>query len=202
MLGFGGALIFCYLRGEKSERAQAMDLKDTQVVAPKSFWGEAAKWGLYMGVLLGAVCVVQIGWMKLDVPWWINALMYTVYIVLLYAGIASWRKQRAGGYISYGQCMQFGVMQSVFSGVVYLLVWLIMALYIRPEYTGKMREYVLKALRQSVDEEQLELALRSAAFYTSAFFLAVSAFVGAVLNGIFVSLVVSIFLKRNRPISE
>lgn len=155
-----------------------------------------------MGVLLGTICVVQVGWMMLDVPWWVNALMYVVYIVLLYAGIASWRKQRAGGYITYGQCMQFGVMQSVFAAFVYLLVWLIMALYIKPEYSGKMREYVLKALRQSVGEEQLELALRSAAFYTSAVFLAASAFVGTVLNGIFVSLVVSIFLKRNRPISE
>lgn len=179
-----------------------MDLKDTKVVAPKSFWGETAKWGLYMGVLLGAVCVMQIGWMMFDVPWWINAFMYAVYIVFLYAGIVSWRKQRAGGYISYGQCMQFGVMQSVFAAVVYLLVWLIMALYIKPEYSGKMRDYVLKALRQSLDEEQLELALRSAAFYTSAVFLAVSAFVGTVLSGTFVSLVVSIFLKRNRPISE
>lgn len=161
----------------------------------KSLAAHASKYGALLGGLLVLFSLLMyILNTSFDSP--LLMLEYLFYIGILIWGIKSFREQ-SGGYIRYGRALGTGVLISLFASVVLAFYTYIYTKYIDPGYLDKMFMFMQeKYAQKGVPDDRAEEMIDMMGKFMGPGFMAFSAILNAVFRGTIISLIVSIFLKK------
>ncbi|MGE5428421.1 MAG: DUF4199 domain-containing protein [Methylococcaceae bacterium] len=160
-----------------------------------TFWKTAALYGLYLGIALTLFYVIlYVAGQTL------NKTLALISYPLLAIGITmaqiNYRDRELNGTISYGQSVGFGVALMFFVGIITTLYNLII-FKTDPsliEQAKTMQEEAM--LQKGMSEDQIEAAMSIASKMFTPGWMAIMGLFGSVLIGTIISLVTSIFVKR------
>lgn len=160
-----------------------------------TFWKTAALYGLYLGIVLTLFYVIlYVAGQSQN-----RALAFISYPILA-VGIVmaqiNYRDRELDGYISYGQAVGFGAALMLFVGIIITLYNLII-FKIDPsliEQAKIMQEEAM--LKKGMSEDQIEAAMAIASKMLTPGWMAIMTLIGMVFMGTIISLITSIFVKK------
>lgn len=131
----------------------------------------------------------------------LGILQWIIFTGGLYYGIKHYRDQFSGGYITYGRSLGLGVLISVFVGVILGIFTYLLYAVIDPELMEKsMKLAQEEMLKSGMSEERVEAATKMQRTFNSPTMMLFSSVFSFALIGTIISLVVSIFTKKEKPI--
>lgn len=160
-----------------------------------TFWKSAMVYGLYIGIVLTLFSVILYvtGQMQNKTLGYIS---FPIYIVCIVIAQIHYRNHEQNGVISYGQAVGFGTAIMLFSGVITALYTLIIY-KLDPSLIDQIKNMQEEALMQkNMSDEQIEAAMSMSGKMLSPVFMAISSLFGSVIIGTIVSLITSIFVKK------
>ncbi len=159
----------------------------------------ASKNGFYLGL---ALIVFQAVMYLADIGNQSN-LRYLSLVILaggIYFFTLQFRDHVNDGYISYGRSLGYGVLLSVFSGILSAAFVYVLFKYIDPNMIDRMllesEDYILETIK---DEAQAEKAIEMNKMLISPGLIAIGTVLNNLILGLIISLILSIFLKREAP---
>jgi hypothetical protein len=161
-----------------------------------TFWKSAMVYGLYLALILTLFSVV------LYVTGFIlNQNAGYVSMAVTIAGIVIcqvlYRNKEMNGVISYGQAVGFGAAIMLFAGIVTALYTLVLYTFIDPgliDQTKALQEEAM--LAKGMTEDQIEAAMAIASKMLTPGWMSIMGLVGSVFMGTIISLLSSIFIKK------
>lgn len=160
-----------------------------------TFWKTAMIYGLYLGVLvtLYSVILYVTAQTQNKTLAYLPVIIYAVCIVLAQI---YYRDRELNGTISYGQSVGFGVAVMLFCGIIFALYNLII-FKIDPSLIEQIKIGQEEAyLKNGMSEETIEKAMEMSGKMMTPGWMAIMGLFGAVMMGTIISLVTSIFVKR------
>jgi len=161
-----------------------------------TFWKSAMTYGIYLAVamILFNVVLYVLGQNT-------NKAMAFIAYVILAAGIyicqRSYRNNELGGHIPYGTALGFGVAVMLFTGVLNT-VYTIVLMKIDPGIMEQMRILQEEAmLQRGMSEEQIEMTGQLMEKFQNPVVLGITSLLSFVVIGFIISLITSIFIKKN-----
>jgi hypothetical protein len=131
---------------------------------------------------------------------WMQNLGYLITLAGILLAQFNFRDKYNGGFISYGDAFKIGLLTSLFLSIITAIYLFIFFQYIDP---GAMDEIMLKAEQQMLDQGRSDLEIEqgmkfmqmvnNVGWYT--FF----GFLGNFIAGLVISLITSIFVKKENP---
>jgi len=161
-----------------------------------TFWKSAMVYGLYLALVLTLFSVIlYVSGLIL------NTKVGYVSIVLTIAGIViaqiNYRNRELNGVISYGQAVGFGVAIMLFAGIVTALYTIVLYTFIDPSLIDQMKAVQEEAmLGKGMSEDQIEAAMSMTSKMMTPAWMSVMGLFGSVFSGTIVSLLTSIFVKK------
>lgn len=159
------------------------------------FWKTAMVYGLYLGILvtLYSVILYVTAQTQNKVLAYFPVIIYAVCIILAQT---YYRDRELHGTISYGEAVGFGVAVMLFSGIISALYNLII-FKIDPSLIEQIKIAQEEAyLKNGMSEEMIEKAMAMSGKMMTPGWMAMMGLFGAVVMGTIISLVTSIFVKR------
>lgn len=161
-----------------------------------TFWKTAMVYGLYLALVLTLFSVITyVAGLIL------NPKIGYVSIALVIIGVViaqiNYRNRELNGAITYGQALGFGVAIMLFAGIVTALYTLVLYTFIDPGLIDQMKAAQEDALLQKgLTPDQIDAAMAMASKMMSPVWMSIMALVGSVFSGTIVSLITSIFVKK------
>jgi hypothetical protein len=167
-----------------------------------NFLRHTALYGLFIGLGLVLLNVVDLllGFYGTNKPF--SLLSYAIPAGGIIWGALQFRNQESDGFISYGQVVGYGVMASVFFGIITAIYSILLITVIDPSYVDKVQALAAEQLYAvgTLTEQQIDQALEmSAKMMRNPAWTVFSSLFGAALEGVIISLIAGIFIRRNRP---
>jgi hypothetical protein len=124
---------------------------------------------------------------------------YTILLAGIYMGTKAYRDKALGGYIKYGKALLFGLIISVFVGIITVFFNFIMVRYIDPGLVDKYMAIMEETFENSrfVQPEMMEDALDRARESMTAVWSLPIGVLSFTLIGFVFSLITSAFLKKD-----
>jgi hypothetical protein len=176
----------------------------TEVNKGDSFWMNA----LYAGVIVGIVLIIYnlILYMT-DLIYkpigFIGFLQFAILILGIVWATINYRNQKLGGYISYGKSLGYGVIISVFSGIVVGLFMFILYQFIDPDLTSKsIKALEEKLLNQGMEAEQVRVMAQAQEKFRTPILTFLFTILGFAFWGTILTLISSAFTKKDKPIFQ
>jgi hypothetical protein len=127
-------------------------------------------------------------------PQYLGYLLLVIFIVM---GVKSFRDQDLGGYISYSKSLGTGTLISLYGGIISGAFSVLFFMYIAPEMTEQILAAAQENMaKQGLTEEQMQMGLEYTRKFTQPLWLFVFSIVGSVIIGFILSLIISVFLKK------
>jgi hypothetical protein len=161
-----------------------------------TFWKSAMIYGLYIGVILTLFSVILYvtGQSQNKALGWISFPIYAVCIVLAQI---QYRDKELNGVISYGEGVAFATAAMLFSGIISALYMIILYSFIDPGLIDQMKAIQEEAmLQKGMTEDQIEAAMSMTSKMFTPAWMSIMGLLGSVLIGTIISLVSSIFVKK------
>lgn len=161
-----------------------------------TFWKSAMVYGLYLALVLTLFSVIlYVSGLIL------NTKVGYISLVLTIAGIVvaqiQYRNRELNGTITYGQALGFGVAIMLFAGIVTALYTLVLYTFIDPTLIDQTKAIQEEAmLKKGLTEDQIEAAMSMTSKMMTPGWLSIMGLVGSVFSGTIVSLLTSIFVKK------
>lgn len=132
-----------------------------------------------------------------------NILTFLNYVVMI-GGVVyftiMYRSRALGGYITYGQSLGFGIVLIIFASIVSGVFNFALNM-IDPSYMAKQMEMAADSLVQlGYSEDLIEQSMRMTKVLNNPIFVLFSSVLGGALIGTIISLITSIFTKREKSI--
>lgn len=176
-------------------------MENNETIERPGMMKTALTYGLLIGVLMLVIHLVF---------YFAGAIasMYMAYIyyAVMLAGIVlatkAWRDEVMGGYISYGQALGFGTLTIFFASVLVGVYFFIFYKFVDP---GALNDLLVAAEQKMIDknpaitDEELDLALSISQRFMKPGFMALSSILNYTFLGFIMSLITSIFMKKNNP---
>ena len=160
-----------------------------------TFWKSAMIYGLYLGIglVLYSVILYVTGQNTNTTLGYISILLSTVGIVLAQI---YYRNRELNGVISFGQAVGFGVSTILFAGIIAAL-YNIIIFKIDPSLIEQIKSAQEEAmLKKGMSEDQIEAGMSMMSKMMTPGIMAISALIGSVFYGTIISLISSIFIKK------
>lgn len=156
----------------------------------------AMTYGLIIALIIIFLAVV--GWISgLEGKTWLGWINWAIYFVALYFCLRNWRDQHLGGYIRYGQSLSAGILFMFFASVIYGFYNVIYLTWIDPTAVERMLDIMEEEYyRRGFTEEQVSAAMNFATKLRGPGMQFFSVIIGTTFIGVIISLIVSIFIKR------
>ncbi len=154
------------------------------------------------GAIIGLILVVYSVLLYLTDFYFNKALGFIQYIIIfigIYLGTKTYRDKELGGFIKYGKALVFGLIISVFVGIIVIFFNFIMMRYIDPGLVDKNMAIMEETFQNSrfIAADQLDEMLEKAReSMTSVWSIPSGVFVFSSIGFIF-SLITSAFLKKD-----
>jgi hypothetical protein len=115
----------------------------------------------------------------------------------VFAAIKQHRDQELGGYLSLGRGIGVGTLSGLVAGVI-SAIWIVLyVMVINPGFTASLQEAQTAQMEsQGMSEEQIEMAVSMAGWFTNPGFLAFSQLFGGVITGFILGLIIGAIMKR------
>lgn len=152
-------------------------------------------YGLYLGVALTLFSVVLYvaGQMQNT---YLTMLSYPIMALGIIIAQINYRDRELNGAISYGQAVGFGTAVMLFVGIITALYTLIL-FKIDPTLVDQIKIATEEGyLKRGMSEEQIEAAMSIASKMMTPGWMSISMLFSSILMGTIISLVTSIFVKR------
>ena len=161
-----------------------------------SVWKATQNPGIFLGIVL-IIYTLILYFFDLTFHKWLGYVSYLIIIVGIFLGIKTYRDNFLGGVISYGHSLGAGVLISLYSSVITAIFAYLLYKFIDPDLTKKMLSVVEETLlAKGIPEEQIEMALKIQEKMITPFITSISTLFGGVLIGFIISLIISIFTKK------
>lgn len=162
-----------------------------------TFWTSAMTYGLYVGVTIVLYSVILYVFGQI-----MNTTLSLASYVIIAAGILlsqlHYRNNQLNGSITYGKALGFGVAVMLFAGILQSLYTVILFKFVDPTLIDQMRLLQEEAmLKQGMNEESIEAATDMMAKFQSPVIMGISGLFSSALVGFIISLITSIFVKKN-----
>ncbi|MCB0819811.1 MAG: DUF4199 domain-containing protein [Bacteroidetes bacterium] len=156
----------------------------------------ASKHGFFLGLAL--ILMQTIFYLAdIQVNSGIGYLSYLVLIGGLFLAIKAYRDQHNNGYLKYGRAVGYGVLVSLFSGIIASVFVFILYGIIDPGLIDKLLlESENAMMDQGLDGEQLEMAMEMNKKFMTPTMMSIFGVIGQVFMGLVFSLVLAVFLKK------
>ncbi len=166
-----------------------------------SKWQVIIKFSLIYAMLSIAVMLVFFILGQQAKSSWINSLIAFIIVCLsLYFGIKARRDESLNGFMTYGQGVGTGVLIALISGIIMSIFHFINVTFIDPDLTANIIEETKRKMIEKGDsEESIEAAMSMMEKFQSPWLVALFGLLGNLLYGLVVSLILSIFLKKENP---
>jgi hypothetical protein len=166
-----------------------------------NFVRHTALYGLLIGLALVLLAVVDsfLGFYNTNKLF--NLLNYAVPAGGIIWGALQFRKE-SEGFMNYGQVVSYGVLAAVFFGIVMAVYSILLVTVIDPAYVERVQALVAEQLHATgtFTEQQIETVLdMNAKMMRNPWWTCFTSVFGAVLEGLIISLIAGIFIRRNRP---
>ena len=160
-----------------------------------TFWRTAALYGLYLGIALTLFSVILYVAGQSQ-----NKTLLLITYPLMAIGIImtqiNYRDRELDGVISYGQAVGFGVAVMFFVGIISAL-YSIIIFNVDPSLIDQMKiAQEEDMLQKGMSEEQIEASMAITSVIMTPVGLSIMSLLGSVFIGTIVSLITSIFVKR------
>lgn len=130
-------------------------------------------------------------------PGWLTWLSWLSYFGVLYLCLKNWRDNHLGGYIRYGQALSAGILFMFFASVIYAFYNVVYMKWIDPEAVDRMLDLMEEQYyKQGFTEEKVSAVMEFGAKLHSPGMQFFSVIIGTTFMGIIISLIVSIFIRR------
>lgn len=161
-----------------------------------SVWKANLNTGLILG-LLGIVWTLFLWFIDQSLNQGLGYVFFIVLIAGLYLGIKSYRDKYKNGFITYGHSLGAGVIIMLYYSIIAALFTFILYSYIDPGLTDKMLAMTeSKMLDKGVPESMIEQSMKMSAKFMAPWVMAITGVVGGVFMGTILSLIVSIFTRK------
>lgn len=171
-------------------------LKKNKMEQKSTFWTSAMVYGLYLALVLTLFSVIL----------YVSGLILNTKVsyasfVLVIAGIViaqiNYRNRELNGVITYSQALGFGVAIMFFAGIVSALYTLILYSIVDPGLIDQMKIMQEEALLQKgLSDDQIEATMVMTSKMMTPAWMSIMGLIGSVFSGTIVSLVTSIFVKK------
>ena len=161
-------------------------------------------YGLILGIVLVVFSLITYMLGVIKPPTWVTIINIVIMIGGVYYGIKKYRDEDLGGEITYGKAVGYGILICVFAAVINSIYTLLLVTVIDTEYMNKIlsmqeEEMINKGI---YTEEQIELGMEYARKFTSPLIMTISGLFSGAFFGAIISLILAIFLKKEKPIFE
>lgn len=171
---------------------------ETPVINPSPV-NTAMKYGLMAGVLLIILTVIfyMMNYMPKGA---INVFPFLIIGGFTIYGCINYREEECGGFLSYGSAFKIGVLIALFASIILGAYNYVFYQFIDPSYV----EVILAAEEESLNEknlpqETIDKRMELIRSYTSPMLLSISTIIMFLISGLFISLITSIFVKKEKP---
>lgn len=167
----------------------------------------AMTYGLIIALVI--IILAVLGWIiGLEGARWIQWVNWAAYFGILYLCLKNWRDQHNGGYIRYGQSLSAGILFMFFASVIYGFYNVIYLTWIDPTAVDRMLDLMEEGYyKGGYSEEQVSAAMKFAGKLHGPGMQFFSVIIGTTFIGVIISLIVSIFIRKegdpyNQAMSE
>ncbi len=176
-------------------------MENTQDKKSDGFIKYTATYGAYLGIALVAVSLVDYMLNMYGTSSFMNAISYAVFIGGIVGATLAYRSKALGGYIGYGQALRFGTMLCTFAAVILGAYMAILVNFIDPAYLEKNFDIVAENMAASgaYTEDQIDMAMSMSRSMTTPLSMVLISMLTYSILGFLVSLVTSIFIKKENP---
>jgi hypothetical protein len=154
---------------------------------------------LYGGITGGVILLHSVILYALDATFsvYYQVMEYLLPIALLFLVLYLYRKEKMGGIMSYSQSLGMGSLIMVVAGIISAVYMYIFMKYIDPDFVNViMQMQEEKMLEKAMDEASIETTMEFTSKMKSPGVMAIISFLGTAFMGVILSLIVSIFLKK------
>ncbi|MBK7477615.1 MAG: DUF4199 domain-containing protein [Haliscomenobacter sp.] len=126
-----------------------------------------------------------------------NILTYGIMIAAIVMAVKQHRDTELGGLISFKRAFGLGMFVILIIGAITMVWTFVYMSYINPDMVDQIMEAAQeKQQAQGLSDEQLEAASGMMGMIMKPWFMAISAFVGTLLIGLIISLIVAAIMKK------
>ncbi len=166
-----------------------------------SLWKNSINYGLLAGIFMIALSLILwlVGMMENS---WLNSLGYLILAFAMYIGATNWRDKLNGGWMTYGEVFKTGFFVTLIAAILAMVYNYAFFEFIEPGFmASKMAEAenAMLEANPNMSDEALETAMGWTAKFTSPIMLTIFGFIGTVIFGTIISLIVAIFAKKVNP---
>ena len=163
------------------------------------------------GLIIALVMIILaiLGWIiGLEGKGWLQWFIWVAYFVVLYLCLKNWRDHFNGGYIRYGQALSAGILFMFFASIIYAFYYVIYLTWIDPTALDRMLDIMEEAYyKRGFTEEQVSTTMNFMTKLHGPGMQFFSAIIGTTFLGVILSLIVSIFIRKegdpyNQAMSE
>ena len=161
----------------------------------------AMTYGLYVGLALVVVHLIQYLMDIYQVSTWVNMLTYLIMIGGITLGTIYFRNQELNGYISYGKAFKQGALIGICASIIFGFYFGLLVGVIDTTYMASLSEVAAQAyLDAGMDYDQVEMMMEMVEKFQTPFLLTISQILGNTFAFVMFSLIVSIFIKKEEPL--
>ncbi|NCC74022.1 MAG: DUF4199 domain-containing protein [Sphingobacteriia bacterium] len=130
-------------------------------------------------------------------------ISYLIIIIGLVLSIKQWRDKYNNGFLTYGQAFSNGFFTILFASII-TAIWMIIffGLIAPGEVENMLRaaEDKMYETQPNMTEEQVEMALKWSKMFMTPVMMGIWGFIGNLIIGTILSALVSIFMKKEKPV--
>lgn len=121
-----------------------------------------------------------------------------IVIIGLILGVKSFRDDSKGGVMSYGQGVGAGTVIGLYAGIIMAIFTFLLYEIIDPDLVGKLLTFTEEKILESgrVPEEMMDQVMEQQKKFMTPLILSIGSIINYVFFGVVVSLIASIFLKK------
>lgn len=156
-------------------------------------------YGLIMGVVLVILSLITYLAGVIKPPFWLSIVNYAIMVGIILWGTKKYRDEALGGAITYGNALGFGVLITLFAGVIVAVFTYIQFTIIDSDLVSKFMAIAEEELvKRGMPDDQIEMALEMQKKFMTPLIMTISSLIGMVVMGFIFSLITSIFLKKEK----
>ncbi|MBN2668986.1 MAG: DUF4199 domain-containing protein [Bacteroidales bacterium] len=167
------------------------------------FYKNAMNYGLILALAM-IILTMAIYFFDATSNKYVSWLGTAIIAVTIYIGNKTLRDQIQGGQLSYGRSVGSGVLIAVFSGFIMSIFVYIFYTYIAPEAIQEILDIAEQDMyNKNLSDQEIEMGMSMLHKFTTPGIMAISSIFGSALQGVILSLILSIFLKKEaNPFAE
>ena len=152
------------------------------------------------GLIIALVIIIfaVLAWLLgLEGAKWLQWINWAAYFGVLYFCLKNWRDNYNGGYLRYGQSLSAGILFMFFASIIYAFYNVVYLTWIDPEAVNRMLDIMEdEYYKMGWTEEQVSSMMEFGSKLHKPGMQFFSVIIGTTFIGVILSLIVSIFIRK------